>query len=68
MIWGRFGPGDFDRVEKSSPNETPRANTEATNATPREAEAWIDVENGIRAALKSVAIAYSWKAAFLMSR
>lgn len=55
-------------MEKSSPNETPRANTEATNATPREAEAWIDVENGIRAALKSVAIAYSWKAAFLMSR
>jgi hypothetical protein len=33
---------------------TPKASTAATNATPTEAEAWIDVEEGIRAALKSV--------------
>lgn len=56
------------RSEKSNPSETPKARAEATNATPRDAEAVIDVDDGIRAALKSVDIAYSWNAAFLISR
>lgn len=68
MILGKLGPGTCVMSEKSSPNETPKANAAATNATPTEAEAWIDVEEGIRAALKSVAMAYSWNAAFLISR
>jgi hypothetical protein len=65
---GKLGPGDCVMREKSIPNETPRANAAATKATPTEAEAWMDVEEGIRAALKSVAMAYSWNAAFLISR
>ena len=68
MILGKLGPGTCVMSEKSNPNETPKANTAATNATPTDAEAWIDVEGGIRAALKSVAMAYSWNAAFLISR
>lgn len=68
MILGKLGPGACEMREKSRPNETPKASTAATNATPTEAEAWIDVEEGIRAALKSLAMAYSWNAAFLISR
>jgi hypothetical protein len=55
----RFGPGDFVKSEKSSPSETPKARADATKATPREADALIEVEDGMRAALKSVAMAYS---------
>lgn len=68
MILGKLGPGACAMREKSILNETPKASTAATNATPTEAEAWIDVEEGIRAALKSLAMAYSWNAAFLISR
>jgi hypothetical protein len=59
IMWGKLGPGAFLMREKSRPNDTPKARAAATYATPTEAEAWIDVEAGIRAALKSVATAYS---------
>jgi hypothetical protein len=68
MILGKFGPGAFLMREKSRPNDTPNARAAATYATPTEEAAWIDVAAGIRAALKSVAMAYSWNAAFLISR
>lgn len=48
----KLGPGHFVTVEKSTPKEAPRAKAAATNATPIEVEAWIDVVEGIRAALK----------------
>lgn len=49
---GRFGPFALPGiVEKSRPNDTPKAKVEATNATPKDAAAFIDVVEGIRAAL-----------------
>ena len=38
MVSTRFGPGDVVKREKSSPNDTPRPKTEATKATPNDAD------------------------------